>query len=786
MEVNLKFPLTGQTSHKAKAFHLQSNFCGTLVPLQNFTRLTCNVRPCRSTIVSCKEEQESEVLKEENNVRKENWSSNLSLNAFQSKEALKTRRRGGRKGIKAPPKKPDVTDFQWASKARFLALQQTRAGLYGRPFPNFNKVDKLKRKQELKHREKQREKSKLAKEKYDDWALSEEDKELLGPLVAQTTPSSVSGELNLSEEYKERIRSQVRTLSDASGFRNGLQDLVLLQEREDGKWEFASEDELDLDDEDDEDDDDFEDEDDDDGLDLARIRAAFGKNKDKLLDKDEDEDQDEDDLEVPEVKEIKGTFKVQEIEDEEDDEERRSRRPIGKRHLVVKRGVDPLAFSRKFQEASTLEEAVELVACEMDVEGLGGHKISAFDSLTAVRRLAELALWGDEGNSVGTTTATLAGRQEVVKLVNCAAKRAVEPRGGLSVRGLAEMVWGICTLGGTERYAEEIEAVAEKLGSTLMEAESEGDGQETVKKDKKSKIGAGQLAKTVASLARARIGAPPGLISAMSARAADLIGRFSGKDTSGFLWGCATLAETPFDFLDQLDQRLEEEDSWLDSWTDQQLASSAWSLAVLAAYDRPIFGAIWEEIMDRAGEGQLDQWGDRQLAQVYQAGLSYQLESRFDESSLELKLLEEGTGFDEPNSGEEDEEEGFRFNEPGQYWDEGLYRSAREAWTGLSQRMSSRQLASGLEGKLAYHLATVGPGEWSPQVQAAEYSLDFGLPEKKIGLEVDGPSHFTRNTSEIIFLLILSLIFTFFSKISWIIAEFGVFWVQENLWEPHC
>jgi hypothetical protein len=84
-------------------------------------------------------------------------------------------------------------------------------------------------------------------------------------------------------------------------------------------------------------------------------------------------------------------------------------------------------------------------------------------------------------------------------------------------------------------------------------------------------------------------------------------------------------------------------------------------------------------------------------------------------------------------------------------WGGVLLTEARRAWRGLEE---GRQLASSLEARLAYHLATIGPGTeggsgWIPQyrVETTEYSVDFGLREWRVGVEVDGPSHFARNTS---------------------------------------
>lgn len=143
-----------------------------------------------------------------------------------------------------------------------------------------------------------------------------------------------------------------------------------------------------------------------------------------------------------------------------------------------------------------------------------------------------------------------------------------------------------------------------------------------------------------------------------------------------------------------------------------ELASLSWSYTVLGQLDRPSFSLVWQAILNK-GLGTRRLVKDLpcpalQMSQLYQTDLSLQLEYPHLTLSLgdRLKAL------------------------------------ARKEWEAKKNSNTSTSAT-----QLNVERLLVGTGQrWVAEYMDAEYSLDAALVEQKICLEIDGPSHFARNT----------------------------------------
>ncbi|CAI5947682.1 unnamed protein product [Closterium sp. NIES-64] len=245
----------------------------------------------------------------------------------------------------------------------------------------------------------------------------------------------------------------------------------------------------------------------------------------------------------------------------------------------------------------------------------------------------------------------------------------------------------------------------------------------------------------------------------------------------------------------------------LRAWSPQHVANSVWALAVLQHTHGALFHALWGEVLRRQrqfcgeeqegeaeGEGsegeQRARVGERHLSQLFQVAVTLRAEGAGGAVERGRKGQgEEGeqacgggsggvrrgqeVGDGGAGRGEGRDEEGADW-----VWEEGarVWRAeaAREkvkpcshweveqalsalglvAWRGDEWEGGGGEREQGDEGKEGEDGSEGGEGcsggmGWVSEYTSScvwHYSIDIALPGRRIALEVDGPSHFTRNT----------------------------------------
>eukprot|EP00249_Psilotum_nudum_P016056 c25637_g1_i1 orf=28-2301(+) len=147
-----------------------------------------------------------------------------------------------------------------------------------------------------------------------------------------------------------------------------------------------------------------------------------------------------------------------------------------------------------------------------------------------------------------------------------------------------------------------------------------------------------------------------------------------------------------------------------------QLANIAWSYAVFNELSRPSFVHVWQTLMsirpsvDDATRSDHSGAFVRYMSQVYQTNLSLQLEYPH------LGLTLGGS----------------------------LAKLVADTW----DRQKSDGITSSINQKEVERLLITTGHNWVAESTVAEYSLDVALVERRLGIEIDGPTHFTRNTGD--------------------------------------
>ncbi|CAI5467288.1 unnamed protein product [Closterium sp. Yama58-4] len=247
--------------------------------------------------------------------------------------------------------------------------------------------------------------------------------------------------------------------------------------------------------------------------------------------------------------------------------------------------------------------------------------------------------------------------------------------------------------------------------------------------------------------------------------------------------------------------------SCLQAWTPQHVANSVWALAVLQHTHGALFHALWGEVQRRQrqfcggeeegeaeGEGaegeQRARVGERHLSQLFQVAVTLRAEgaggaveggregqgeegkqAHGGGSGGVRRGQEAGDGGAGRGEGRAEEgadwvwEEGARVwraeaarekGKPCSHWEveRALYALGLVAWRGDEwqggggAREQGDEGEEGEDGSEGGEACRGGMGWVSEYTSPCvwHYSIDIALPGQRIALEVDGPSHFTRNT----------------------------------------